>query len=218
MFAVYIFVIRTTAPITMGISERKEREKIDKKQLIRSAAMKMFLEDGYAKTSIRNIADAIEYSPGTIYLYYKDKDELLYEVQRDAYGKLLEEFKAKAKHKDPVKRLMQIGKTYVAFGLANPELYDLMFIIRAPTNVDEELHKDNGGDSYFYLLDCLQECIEKDLLKVTDLNLCALQTWSVAHGLVSLNLRCRLKMMVEEKDMPKVLNDAIESYVKLLIK
>lgn len=202
----------------MGISERKEREKIDKKQLIRSAAMKMFLEDGYAKTSIRNIADAIEYSPGTIYLYYKDKDELLYEVQRDAYGKLLEEFKTKAKHKDPVKRLMQIGKTYVSFGLENPELYDLMFIIRAPTNVDEQLHKDNGGDSFDYLMTCLKECIDKDLLRVTDLKLCALQTWSVAHGLVSLNLRCRLKMVLEEKDMAKSLGSAIESYVKLLIR
>jgi AcrR family transcriptional regulator len=202
----------------MGISERKEREKIDKKQLIRSAAMKMFLEDGYAKTSIRNIADAIEYSPGTIYLYYKDKDELLYEVQREAFGKLLEEFKAKAKHKDPVKRLMQIGKTYVAFGLANPELYDLMFIIRAPTNVDQELHKDNGEATYIYLLDCLKECIDKDLLRVNDLNLCGLQTWAMAHGLVSLDLRCRLKMVGDEKAMPKILNSAIESYVKLLVK
>jgi len=202
----------------MGISERKEREKLDKKQLIRSAAMKMFLEDGYAKTSIRNIADAIEYSPGTIYLYYKDKDELLYEVQKDAYGKLLAEFKAKAKHKDPVKRLMQIGKTYVAFGQANPELYDLMFIIRAPMNVDEELHQDNGADSFDYLVSCLKECIDKDLLRVTDVELCALQTWAVAHGLVSLDLRCRLKVMGDQKDLPKVLNTAIESYVKLLIK
>ncbi|MCX2480579.1 TetR/AcrR family transcriptional regulator [Pedobacter sp. MC2016-15] len=202
----------------MGISERKEREKLDKKQLIRSAAMKMFLEDGYAKTSIRKIADAIEYSPGTIYLYYKDKDELLYDVQHDAFNQLLEAFKTKAKHKDPVKRLMQIGQTYVSFGLQNPELYDLMFIIRAPTNVDEELHKDNGEPTFDYLVDCLKECIDKDLLRMNDVQLCALQTWSVAHGLVSLDLRCRLKVMSADIDKSKVLNSAIESYVKLLIK
>lgn len=202
----------------MGISERKEREKLDKKQLIRSAAMKMFLEDGYAKTSIRKIADAIEYSPGTIYLYYKDKDELLYDVQHDAFNQLLEAFKTKAKHKDPVKKLMQIGQTYVSFGLQNPELYDLMFIIRAPTNVDEELHKDNGEPTFDYLVDCLKECIEKDLLRMNDVQLCALQTWSVAHGLVSLDLRCRLKVMSADIDKSKVLNSAIESYVKLLIK
>jgi AcrR family transcriptional regulator len=53
----------------MGISDRKEREKQEMKQLIIDAAMRMFVEDGYEKTSIRNIADKIEYSPGTIYLY-----------------------------------------------------------------------------------------------------------------------------------------------------
>jgi len=76
----------------MEVTERKEREKTEMRELITAAAMKMFLEDGYAKTSIRGIADAIEYSPGTIYLYFKDKDELLYEVQADAYGRLLEVF------------------------------------------------------------------------------------------------------------------------------
>ena len=57
------------------------------KKLIIDAALRMFVEDGYEKTSIRNIADKIEYSPGTIYLYYKDKDELLYAVQKDGRGK-----------------------------------------------------------------------------------------------------------------------------------
>jgi AcrR family transcriptional regulator len=202
----------------MGISERKERDKSDMKRLIRSAAMKMFLEDGYSKTSIRKIAESIEYSPGTIYLYYKDKDELLYEVQRDAFGKLLEQFKAKAKHKDPLKQLLQIGKVYVNFGMEHPELYDLMFIIRSPMNVDEKLHEDNGGATYFYLIDCLKKCFEKDLLRVNDIDEAGLQVWAMAHGLVSLNLRCRLKMLTEEKTVQQTLNDALENYLKLLIK
>lgn len=184
------------------------------KELIRAAALKMFLEDGYAKTSIRKIADAIEYSPGTIYLYYKDKDELLYEVQGLAYGKLLDAFKAEANSDDPLKRLIQMGKTYVSFGLENPELYDLMFIIRAPTNVDEESHKDNGDKTFQYLLDCLEECINKKLLRITDLQLGALQIWSMVHGLVSLNLRCRLKVMaIEQQELKVILSHAIENYI-----
>lgn len=184
------------------------------RDLIRAAALKMFLDDGYAKTSIRRIADAIEYSPGTIYLYYKDKDELLYEVQALAFGKLLEAFKTKANDKDPLKRLIQMGKTYVKFGLENPELYDLMFIIRAPTNVDEALHKDNGDHTYNYLIETLEECINKKLLRITDLQLGALQVWSMCHGLVSLNLRCRLKVMaMEEEEINAALSYAIENYI-----
>lgn len=198
----------------MGISERKEREREEMKMMITTAAMKMFLEDGYAKTSIRNIADAIEYSPGTIYLYYKDKDELLFEVQGQAYLKLLEAFRQNVISTDPLKKLEQLGKTYVSFGLANPELYDLMFIIRAPTNVDETVHGHNGDATFNYLIDCIQECIQAELLIFKDANQAALQIWSMAHGLVSLNLRCRLKVMLpEEASVPEILHKAIEEYL-----
>lgn len=198
----------------MGISERKEREKTEMKQLIMSAALKMFLEDGYAKTSIRNIADAIEYSPGTIYLYYKDKDELLYEVQGLAYGELLTAFKKNATSTNPVEKLVQIGKTYVNFGLDNPELYDLMFIIRAPMNVDETIHKDNGDQTFDFLTDCLKECISQNLLRLKDVNMGALQVWSMSHGMVSLNLRCRLKIMeMTEDQVRETLAASIENYI-----
>lgn len=202
----------------MGISERKEREKEEMRKMITTAAMKMFLEDGYAKTSIRNIADSIEYSPGTIYLYYKDKDELLYEVQAQAFLKLLEAFKTHATSKDPIRRLEQLGKTYVSFGLENPELYDLMFIIRAPMNVDDELHKDNGGETFFYLVDCLEECMKNGLLIFKDPMQAALQVWSMMHGLVSLNLRCRLKVMVMgEESIQPVLFKAVEEYLDSIV-
>jgi len=187
------------------------------KDLIRAAAVKMFLEDGYAKTSIRNIADAIEYSPGTIYLYFKDKDELLYEVQAHAFNQLLTYFNLHANSKDPVKRLKQIANSYIKFGLDNPELYDLMFIIRAPTNVDDH-HKDNSEKSFDYLIDCLKSCIEKKLIKIKDVGLGSLQIWSMVHGLVSLNLRCRLKVLnMEEKDLRTVLIAASEDYIDTIL-
>lgn len=199
----------------MGVSERKEREKAEKKDLIRAAALKMFLEDGYAKTSIRNIADAIEYSPGTIYLYYKDKDELLYEVQAHAFQQLFNTFKAKVNSKDPLKRLEQLGKTYIKFGLENPELYDLMFIIRAPTNVDEETHKDNGDSCFKYLVDCLRDCIENKLIRMTNVELASLEVWSMVHGLVSLDLRCRLKVLSHQGgNVNDILYAAVDDYIQ----
>lgn len=203
----------------MGISDRKEREKGEMKKLITATAMRMFLEDGYAKTSIRNIAEAIEYSPGTIYLYYKDKDELLYEVQRQAFVELVNAFKTKATSPDPLIRLEQLGKTYVSFGLENPELYDLMFIIRAPMNVDCEIHDDNGGECFGYLVRALDECMQKDLLIFKDPLQGALQTWSMMHGLVSLNIRCRLKIILpDESSAQTIINKSIDEYITSLIK
>lgn len=203
----------------MGIADRKEREKLEMKRLIMDAAMRMFVEAGYEKTSIRNIAEKIEYSPATIYLYYKDKDELLYDVQAQGFAQLLEIFRQKANAKDPLKKLGQMAKAYVEFGMAHPDIYDLMFIIRAPMNkVEEEGTKWMNGDACFQLLiNNLEECMEKGLIRFTDKMVGALSVWSMVHGLVSLNVRCRIKISdLDEADIPAVLDTTIENYLNMI--
>ena len=204
----------------MGIAERKERDRVEMKRRIIDVAMKMFVEEGYEKTSIRNIAEKIEYSPTTLYLYYKDKDELLYDVQKECFEKLDAEFEKKATAKDPYERLKQICHTYVHYGIDHPELYDLMFIIRAPMNVveDQELWT-NGKDCMEFFLTCIGECIEQDKIRYTDQRLAALSIWSMGHGLVSLQLRCRFKVMeLEDSEIPGVIDAAIDDYLRLLKK
>lgn len=201
----------------MGISDRKEREKLEMKRLITDAAMHMFLEEGYEKTSIRNIADKIEYSPGTIYLYYKDKDELLHEVQREAFGRLLEAFEEKAPSKSPWKRLEQIAYTYIDFGHTQPELYDLMFIIRAPMNKVDDGGWLNGKGCFNYLMDCVQECVNKKLIRFQDPGAAALSIWSMCHGLVSLNVRCRMKILeMDEEGVGKMIETTVHEYLRLI--
>jgi AcrR family transcriptional regulator len=203
----------------MGIADRKEREKLEMKRLIMDAAMRMFVEAGYEKTSIRNIAEKIEYSPATIYLYYKDKDELLYDVQAQGFAQLLELFQQKATDKDPFKKLAQMSKAYVEFGMGHPDIYDLMFIIRAPMNkVEEEGSKWVNGEACFqYLVVTLEECIEKGLIKFTDKMVGALSIWSMLHGLVSLNVRCRIKVSdLDEADIPGVIDISIDSYLNMI--
>jgi AcrR family transcriptional regulator len=66
----------------MGIKERKELEKQKMRKLILDNAMKLFLEKGFENITIRHIAEKIEYSPATIYLYFKDKDEIMVVTKR----------------------------------------------------------------------------------------------------------------------------------------
>jgi AcrR family transcriptional regulator len=60
----------------MGIEERKEREKEQRRQQIMDAAKKVFASNGFGGATIENIAEEAELSPATIYLYFKNKDEL----------------------------------------------------------------------------------------------------------------------------------------------
>ncbi len=60
----------------MGIQERKEREKERRRQQIMVAAKRVFSVKGYNKATMEDIAKEAELSPGTLYLYFKNKDEL----------------------------------------------------------------------------------------------------------------------------------------------
>ena len=60
----------------MGIQERKEREKERRRQQIMVAAKRVFSERGFNKATMEDIAQEAELSPGTLYLYFKNKEEL----------------------------------------------------------------------------------------------------------------------------------------------
>ncbi|MDD2389113.1 MAG: TetR/AcrR family transcriptional regulator [Desulfobacterales bacterium] len=60
----------------MGIQERKEREKDRRRQQIIVAAKRVFSEKGFSKATMEDIAHEAELSPGTLYLYFKNKEEL----------------------------------------------------------------------------------------------------------------------------------------------
>jgi AcrR family transcriptional regulator len=59
----------------MGIEERKEREKMMRRRAILDAAKKVFVAKGFAGATMENIAEEAEFSPATIYLYFKNKDD-----------------------------------------------------------------------------------------------------------------------------------------------
>lgn len=181
----------------MSIADRREREKEELREQIVTAAMRLFLEQGYEKTSIRAIAQAIDYSPGTIYLYFKDKNDIFYEVHNRVFGHLLAAMHETARIEDPYERLLAIGRSYIRFAFENPESYELMFIMKAPMEgmaPTEEWFA--GFQAHRYLCDTVQACVDAGLI-CTDPQVAAFLVWSAVHGMVSLALRQRLKMYPE---------------------
>jgi AcrR family transcriptional regulator len=60
----------------MGIYERKKREKENRRKEILRAARKVFSNKGFNASTMEEIALQAELSPGTLYLYFKNKEEL----------------------------------------------------------------------------------------------------------------------------------------------
>jgi AcrR family transcriptional regulator len=184
----------------MGIAERKQQEKSEMKGLILKTAMNLFLDKGFENITIRNIAEKIEYSPATIYLYFKNKDEILYTLRREGFEKLYEHQKTSLKLNDPLKRLIKHGEAYIQFALENPEYYDLMFMMRGPVNKIQEIKDcDIGLESYELLKTNVKECQEAGLFPGANIDIAAFSLWSYVHGIASLIIRGRGIMFPEEQ-------------------
>ncbi|MGO9613081.1 MAG: TetR/AcrR family transcriptional regulator [Dissulfurispiraceae bacterium] len=184
----------------MGTIERREREKRSMREQILRAAMKLFLEEGFEKVTIRRIAEDIEYSPATIYLYFKDKDEILYALHEKGFEELYERQQHVLSIKDPLLRLKKHGQVYVSFALQMPEYYDLMFIMRAPTRkIRESAEWSAGKRSYEFLKENIRQCMKAGYLAKDDPDVVAFSVWAHVHGMASLIIRERCTMFPVEK-------------------
>jgi len=64
----------------MGISERREREKTERRKMIMDCAKDLILSTGVEGVSMGDIAKKTELSKATLYLYFPSKDELFNEI------------------------------------------------------------------------------------------------------------------------------------------
>jgi AcrR family transcriptional regulator len=204
---------------TMGIAERKEKQKLEIKKMILDASMKLFVEEGFGNVSIRKIADLIEYSPTTVYLYFKDKDEILFNLHELGFQKMAEYNVSLWDIKNPLLRLHKMGENYIQFGLQNPEFYDLMFIQRAPMDALTKMMDcewKSGDVALGKLKETVEECMQRGLIKKGDVNTASMAIWSLVHGLVSLAIRQRFNKLVEEKEIGPMMQQALNWLLNIM--
>lgn len=204
----------------MGIKERKEREKAALRKHILDAAGQLFREEGYDKTTMRKIAKRIEYNPATIYSYFKNKEEIFFELQRRAFHLFYDSLRHVGEIEDPGKRLTSMGRAYLKFAIEHPDDYDLMFIMRQPMQALKEHEKWKLGEQNFELLhQTVKECIEAGKLPPEDSEVMATMIWAAVHGLASLQIRDRFKMKpFNNEDLDFVLYNAFYIFDRILLR
>lgn len=201
----------------MGIAERKEKQKAEIRQQILDASMKLFTEQGFEHVSMRRIAELIEYSPTTLYLYFKDKNEIFYSLHEIGFAKLNEINRNLSAIKNPLLRLHKMGENYVDFGMQNPEFYDVMFIMRAPMEVlehrDEACGWDQGNAALNALKSVLQECMDKGFIVKGSVEASAMAIWGMVHGLVSLAIRDRMNHFVPKDHLITTIHQSLNWFL-----
>jgi AcrR family transcriptional regulator len=197
----------------MGIKERRAREKQNVREEILDAARTLFVKEGYEQVSIRKIADKIEYSPGTIYLYFRDKGEILERLCDETFTRLMQRMEAIQDDKsDPLECLRRGLRTYIQFGIDNPNHYIVTFILAKQIAADE---RPKTGELCF---DCVrsavQRCKDAGQLNCDDVEEVAQAIWAAAHGVTSLLVSCPFPFIEQSRLIDRVVTIAIEGIKK----
>ncbi|GAB3823907.1 TetR/AcrR family transcriptional regulator [Hymenobacter jeollabukensis] len=203
----------------MGIADRKLREKTERRQAILDAALHLFTQQGFEKVSMRNIADTIEYSPATIYLYFKDKNELLLALQTQGFELLVRELGVITSIEHPAEQLRAVGEQFLGFAFRHPELFELMFIMSGPMVAAQACAGANawpgGGSAFAQVVGIVQRGIDKGVFRPQNAESAALMVWAQVHGLAALHLRQRLVVLPEERRLP-AMQEALTLFYDLI--
>jgi AcrR family transcriptional regulator len=168
----------------MGITERREREKEEVRKKILDAARELFEAEGYDKVTMRRIAEAIEYSPTTIYLHFEDKDDLVRALCHEDFGRLLEALSLLPPAADPIESIRQLGRAYVGFAVENPNQFRFMFMA---AHRKDETHGpgDPGWRSFGALLELVKRAADAGRLRPMDPLTAAQVLWMNVHGIAT---------------------------------
>ena len=132
----------------MGIQERKEREKGYRREEILDAAQGVFFEKGLHVATMDEIAEKAELSKGTIYLYYKNKEDLYLavmmrgmEILRDSFAEVVRSGESTAK------LLVALSDSYLAFFNNHREHFRMIHFLQTPQfhrQVTDDMKKSCG--------------------------------------------------------------------------
>jgi AcrR family transcriptional regulator len=202
----------------MTIATRKQREKLEMRRAVLEAAKEIFLEKGFYSASIRNIAEKIEYSPGTIYLYFKDKNDIFHALHEEGFTKLLGMMQPLQHVANPMERLIAMGKVYIEFAYTNKDLYDLMFIMEAPIHAEIDRDKWEMGDKTLNFLKLvLVDCQKMGHFQDKNIDYLSFMIWSSLHGMCALYCRKRC-LAYEHQQEITLLNNGMDYFIEMILK
>ena len=176
----------------MGTVERKEREKQQRRKSIIDAAEKIFFQKGFDNTTMDEIAEEAELSKGTLYLYFKSKEELFLEIIKRG-EKILTDlfFKAIKRKRSGLSKVKAIGEAFIEFSQKYKD-YNKAYMTDYPKIQDykNEVNyscKQNNNDSYSIFIEVIKEGIaDGSIRKNVDPVKTSLLLWGQTIGVLQL--------------------------------
>lgn len=166
-----------------------QRDGDQTKARLRTEARDLYLEGGFARFSLREVARRTGVTAAAVYRHFDDKEALLRDVCAAGFAIFSSYLLRALAARTPRERLGAAAEQYLLFAVENPRDYRFIFMgaaedfaTLAPADTSE------SASTFTFLVDRVRECMQAGVLQEDDAARVAANIWAHVHGLVSLRL------------------------------
>ena len=182
----------------MGTEERKAREKERRRNQIIDAAERVIFSKGLEQSTMDEIAEEAELSKGTLYLYFKNKNELYLAITQRGSDILNSRFAkvfARGHEHTGIELIRLIGETYLNFVRENPDYFKAFMYYESLSNVEElkesefaQNCEENRREALNFMIRALQIGMQDGTVDDTyDPKELAIVIWSSTRGITTIS-------------------------------
>jgi AcrR family transcriptional regulator len=194
----------------MSTSEHKEREEQQRRETILDAAEVEIFSKGLDQATMDEIADRAQLSKGTLYLYFRNKNELYMGICERGSSELNRRFsKVLTSDRPGIELIGKLGETYIDFVRENPDYFKSFLYYESFEDADELKESDvankceeNIREAFTYTVRALQIGMQDGSIENgRDPRKLALIIWGATRGII------KLSFMKESGQKMKVLRE-----------
>jgi AcrR family transcriptional regulator len=199
----------------MSDAALKDRRDL-KRDAILEVARAVFTEEGFAAASMSVIAARVGGSKGTLYNYFKSKEELFSAYVREECGRFADEMFALDEHRDVVSRLTAIGTRFLGHLLSERSVRTYQLVVA-------EVHRTPELARAFYdagpavglqrLTQVLEEARSNGEIAADDCGIAAQQFMSLCKGTVHFRYSMNLVERPGEAEIVTIVDEAVLTFM-----
>jgi TetR/AcrR family transcriptional regulator len=206
---------------SLGLEERRRRERDNRKTAILKAARKLFFEKGFKPVTVESIARKAELSKGSIYLHYNSKEEIYAQILLNDIDKFHESIsQLLTTHVGASEMLMRLSDIYVNFFMNDRELFRILITFMLHTadmNLPEDLNKHlikTTNKTIDVIEQVLKHGIETgEYCSTINLRLNRNAIWGMLNGIISLHIFTGI-----EKNRAEVIHRTVRASLDVYIR
>lgn len=200
------------------IAERREEEKERRRAEIVDAAERLYAEKGWDAVTMDQVAKAARLSRALLYVYFEDKEDLMFAIGERAMRTLTARFEeAYARHPRGIDRVEALGRAYMAWAHEFPHYFDACARFQAhssePNPGTHEGACALAGDAAIgVVVRSIHSGIEDGTIRrdVGDPTLLAITLWGCTHGVTQIAMTKSNEMAHHGVGVPQLAQNTLD--------